>query len=184
MRVSDKIRQILKEREWTQEKVARELNVSQSTVNRWIKGSEPEGQNRDNANDLYQRIFGDVRRPMVPLMGYVGAGQAVYPIADGGEDMIDGHSDAPSSTVAAVIRGDSMLPTFHDGWIIYWSKHLPPGEMINKLCVAQLADGRILIKTLKRGTQSGLWTLASLNASDIEDVPVDWVAPIDWIKPR
>ncbi len=184
MRVGDKIRHILKEREWTQERIASELGVSQSTVNRWVKGSEPEGQNRDSANALYESLFGELRRPLVPLMGYVGAGQAVYPISDGGEDMIDGHSDAPASTVAAVIKGDSMLPSFHDGWIIYWSRHLPAGEMINKLCVAQLADGRILMKTLRKGTLPGLWTLASTNASDIEDVVVNWVAPIDWIKPR
>lgn len=184
MRVADKIRQILKEPKWTQGRVAEELGVSQSTVARWVKGAEPEGDNRDAANTLYERLFGDARKPMVPLMGYVGAGQAVFPINDGGQDLIEGHADAPNSTVAAVVRGDSMLPTFQDGWIIYWSRHLPPSDMINKLCVAQLSDGRILIKTLRRGSAAGFWTLVSLNASDIEDVAVDWAAPIDWIKPR
>lgn len=41
-----------------------------------------------------------------------------------------------------------------------------------------------MVKTVRRGSQSGLYTLVSLNAPDIEDVALLWAAPIDWIKPR
>lgn len=120
----------------------------------------------------------------VRLVGYIGAGQAVYPLDDGADDEVEAPSDAKPTTVAAQIRGDSMLPLFHEDWLIYWSTNFPPEEMINQLCVVQVADGRLLVKTLRRGSQDGLWTLTSFNASDITDVPVDWVAKIDWIKPR
>lgn len=119
----------------------------------------------------------------VPLVGYIGAGQAVYPIDEGGY-YVDAPPDATPSTVAAQVQGDSMLPAFEDGWLIYYSRHLPPEEMVNRRCVVQVGDGRLLIKTLRRGSAPGYWTLASSNAADIEDVPVEWVAPIDWIKPR
>ncbi len=77
-----------------------------------------------------------------------------------------------------------MLPLYEDGTLLYYSKVLSPESMINKRCVAKLADERILVKTLRRGSERGLWTLVSLNAPDIEDVVVEWAAPIDWIKPR
>ncbi|MEP9370482.1 XRE family transcriptional regulator [Mesorhizobium sp. KR1-2] len=120
----------------------------------------------------------------VPLMGYVGAGQAVYPIDDGGGEMAEAPPEASESTVAVRIKGDSMLPAFEDGWLLYYSRHLPPHEMINRRCVVQLADGRILVKTIRRGAAQDVWTLTSTNAADIEDVVVEWAAPIDWIRPR
>lgn len=184
MRPSDKVREILQEPGWTQMKVANEVGVSQSTVNRWLKGSEPEGQNRDDLNALYERIFGGNAGPKIPLKGYIGAGQAIYPFEDGGEELIDAPPKARSSTVAAKVRGDSMLPHYEDGDIIYYSQNLPPEEMRNRRCVVKLADGRMLVKTLRRGSTDQLWTLTSTNAADIEDVVVEWVAPIDWIKPR
>ena len=120
----------------------------------------------------------------VRLIGYIGAGQAVYPIDDGADDEVEAPADAHPSTVAARVRGESMLPMFQEGWIIYWSRHLPAGEMVNQLCVVQLSDGRIMVKTLRSGSQPGLWLLTSFNAADIVDVPVEWAAPIDWIKPK
>lgn len=56
--------------------------------------------------------------------------------------------------------------------------------MIGRRAVVRLADDRVLVKTVRRGSQSGLYTLVSLNAPDIEDVALLWAAPIDWIKPR
>lgn len=184
MRQSDKVREILKEPGWTQAKVAERVGVSQSTVNRWLKGAEPEGQNRDDLNSLYEELFGSDTGPRVPLKGYVGAGQAIYPFEDGGEELIDAPPKARSSTVAAKVKGESMLPHYEDGDIIYYSQNLPPEEMRNRRCVVKLADGRMLVKTLRRGSNDDLWTLTSTNAADIEDVVVEWVAPIDWIKPR
>lgn len=77
-----------------------------------------------------------------------------------------------------------MLPVFHDTWLIYWSTLRPPSTMVNKLGVFQLADGRIMVKTLRAGSEPGLWTLTSFNAADVVDVILDWGAEIDWIKPR
>lgn len=130
---------------------------------------------------------GEGPAPGVPLKGYIGAGQTVISVSDGDPDAtVDAPAERNDQTVAAIVRGDSMMPAFRDGWLIYWSKQLPPADMLNQLCVAQLATGEIYIKVLKRGSRAGLWTLQSFNATtgDIEDRVVSWVAPIDWIKPR
>jgi phage repressor protein C with HTH and peptisase S24 domain len=82
------------------------------------------------------------------------------------------------------VRGSSMFPLYEDGTILYYSKQLNPDSMIGKRCIVRLEDERMLVKNLRRGSERGLFTLASLNAPDIEDVAVQWAAPIDWIKPR
>ena len=122
----------------------------------------------------------------VPLVGYVGAGQAVLAIPNGSDEEIEAPADRKPDTVAAIVRGDSMLPTFRDGWVLYWSKQLPPDAMVNELCVVQLENDEIYVKVLRPGSQPDLWTLQSINAtvSDKVDQVVRWVAPIDWIKPR
>ena len=185
MRPTDQIRAILKAPDWTQQKVAARIKVAQSTVARWLKGgTEPEGDNRDAIGVLYEEVFSGDATPKVPLKGKVGAGQAIYPLGGVDDDLVDAPPNASPSTVAVEVSGASMLPVFFDGWLLYYSRHLPPDAMINKIGVAQLADGRLLVKTIRPGLSAGLWTLISVNAEPIEDVAVEWVAPIDWIKPR
>lgn len=120
----------------------------------------------------------------VRLKGYVGAAQTVYQFDDDGAGWVDAPPGTPYDVEAVEVRGDSMLPLYRSGAILYYSKQLSPEDMIGEQCVVQLADERVLVKTLRRGSERGLYTLNSLNAPDIEDVVVDWAAPIDWIKPR
>ncbi|WP_052726302.1 S24 family peptidase [Devosia epidermidihirudinis] len=131
------------------------------------------------------------RGPMIPegerqvrLSGYVGAGQEVYQFDDGNAGWVEAPPDATDATHAVEVQGNSMLPLYETGTVLYYSKLLAPENMTGKRCIVKLEDERILVKTLRRGSQAGLWTLVSLNADDIEDVAIQWAAPIDWIKPR
>jgi len=185
MNIVEKIKAIQDRTGWSQVKLGEHFRTSQSTVNRWLNGAEPEGHRRDQINDLYESVFGSAgeKGRLVPLKGYIGAGGHVEALEHGPEE-VEAPADAPPDTVAAKVKGDSQLPMLSDGWIIYWSKALPVADMINRLAVVQLSDGRIMVKTIRLGSQPGLWTLTSFNAADIVDVPADWAAPIDWIKPR
>lgn len=122
----------------------------------------------------------------VELKGYIGAGGEVeaYDGADLGT--IDAPANSHPGTVAAQIKGLSMMPAFEDGTVIYWSKLLPPGELLNTRCVVQCVDDRIMVKTIRRGSIDGLYNLESVNPAYpvMEDVEVLWVAKIDWVKPR
>lgn len=124
--------------------------------------------------------------PEVPLKGRVGAGAKVYAIDDGGHETVEAPADCRPSTVAVEVSGDSMFPAYEDGTLLYYSRLLPPHEMVNRRCVVQLANGKIFVKILRKGSMEGLWTLQSLNAlyPDLQNQHVDWAAPIDWIKPR
>lgn len=119
----------------------------------------------------------------VKLAGFVGAGQEVYQFDEDGAGYVDAPPGAVTGTEAVEVRGGSMLPLYEDGTILYYSRQLPPTEMVGKRCIVRLEDDRTLVKTLRRGAERGLFTLVSLNAPDIEDVGVRWAAPIDWIKP-
>lgn len=153
---------------------------------------------RASSGELYSRRFRvsfewlmNGRGPMLPvgerqvrLAGYVGAAQEIYQFDEDGAGWADAPPGAVDGTEAVEVRGDSMLPLYKSGAILYYSKQLPPEAMVGEQCVVRLEDGRVLIKTIRRGSSRGFYTLVSLNAPDIEDVVIEWAAPIDWIKPR
>lgn len=189
MDIATYIAQLLSMKKWNQVKLAAHFGVSQSTVNRWKAGSEPEGHHRDAIRELYNMEFGTPdSKPFkrVKLMGKVGAGQEIYATDDGGQSYVDAPADAHQNTVAVEVSGESMYPAYEEGTILFYSKTLPPSEMVNRRAVVQLADGRIFVKTVRPGTTPNTWTLTSINAlyPDMIDQIVEWAAPIDWIKPR
>lgn len=81
--------------------------------------------------------------------------------------------------VAARVEGHALRP-FRDGWLIYYrpSDHVPD-EAIGRWCVVELADGRKLVKEVRRGRE-GLFTLLSIGggADPLEDQPVISASPI------
>lgn len=112
----------------------------------------------------------------VPVVGYVGAGaRAHFHAAAPGE--VDRPVRAPGSTVALEIRSESLGNIFNH-WLIYYDSVRRPvtPEQIGELCVVGLADGRVLIKQLRRGRREGLFNLVSPDQSPITDVAVEWAA--------
>jgi hypothetical protein len=111
----------------------------------------------------------------------------------------------PSDVVAVRVRGDAMLPVFHDGWVVYYSRRDdirisplsggwqvpynkadkardPLAEFIGKPCVVGLAGGRRLLGTLKRSASGESYSLTHYNAADIRKIKPEWAAKIIFIK--
>jgi phage repressor protein C with HTH and peptisase S24 domain len=125
--------------------------------------------------------------PKVPVAGYVGAGAEAhfYAVAQGDLDEVDAPEGSTQQTVAVEIRGDS-LGTFFDRWLVFYDDIRRPvtPDLVGKLCVVELDDGRILIKKLQRSRVHGLFNLVSQAEPPIVDAAIQWAARVKSMMPR
>lgn len=123
--------------------------------------------------------------PRVPVVGYIGAGGEVIYEDVGNEEQVARPPAISGSVIALEVRGSSMLPKYKDGDIIYIQRQhdgvLP--DYIGEDCAVRVEGGETYIKQLMRGSEEGLFTLLSLNASPIENVRVEWATPVLFIMP-
>lgn len=124
---------------------------------------------------------------LAPLVGYVGAGAEahLFEAGQGPFDEVEAPDGSTDKTVAVEIRGES-LGSFFDRWLVFYDdvRDPPSGDMIGKLCVCGLPDGRVLIKKLTRSREKGLFVLHSQFEPPIYDVGVDWAARVKSMAPR
>lgn len=161
---------------YTQVELGERIGLSQDKISNVKNGK------RKLSQDEATRISEQTGYPLpgqntsLNVLGYVGAGAEVYPIDDGDPlHSINIEYPLPFGTVGAIIRGDSMFPIFEDGDLVAYSGETSlPEDMVGETCVVQVSDGRIFIKTIRRGSSPGFYTLTSYNAPDIVDVPLDW----------
>ena len=195
--VSERIKRLRISRGEKQEEFADRLGVSQGTVARWEGGSMP----KPDALSSLARLAGVsletfLGKPAtaastgdIPVVGYVGAGAAVYPYDDepfgGGHTSVERPEFIKGRAVAVEVKGDSLVPTAEDGWrLIYAGEQtLIESDVLNKLCIVKLLDGRMLVKRLVKGSKPQRYHLISTNAPMMEDVEVEWAAPVKAIIP-
>lgn len=192
--IEQKIRAIMRATGWKQQRMAEHFNVSQSTVNRWLSGAEPEGHRRDAINELYERVVdhspkGDTGVE-IPVMGYVGAGAEVDPdfeqVPPDGLDHVTIPFPVPDDMIAFLVRGLSMMPVYRPGAIIvvYREQKKPVEAFYGLEAAVRTADGRRFIKTITRGTKPNTVTLTSWNdPTPIEDQRLEWIGEIFAVLP-
>lgn len=182
----------------TQTEFAEALSTTQSTVTRWERGSIPSGEMLQAiasfANTTVERLMGTddlaaVPGGTIPVVGFVGAGSAVFPYDDfpkgDGLDHVERPPFVKGQVVAVEVRGDSLLPVAEDGWRLVYAgeQTLEESQIVNKLCVVKLMDGRMLVKRVTRGSKPGRYHLLSTNAPMIEDAEVEWASQVKAIIP-
>ena len=122
----------------------------------------------------------------LPLVGYVGAGAALYPVNDyldngsGDEEYVTAPFIVPLGSVAVTVRGNSMYPEMDDGDVLIYKREAPfvPEQCVNKRCVVQLEDDQVMVKRVRLGRINGTFDLESTNAPTMENVKILWAAPI------
>ena len=190
----------------SQAALAGRIGVDQSNVSRWENGAIPDDPHLEQLAQLagahpaqfrYGQIPSDTeesspetRRRRVSVVGYVGAGQEIFPHDDhelgGGLEEVDapeGVGDAPM--VAVRVRGESMHP-MRDGWLLFYRRqdHGVADDCLNRLCIVKVADeGPMLVKELRRGYRNHHFVLSSWSAPPLEDIRLDWAAPVLSIRP-
>jgi DNA-binding Xre family transcriptional regulator len=126
-----------------------------------------------------------VREPVF-LVGKIGAGGAILFEEYDEPREVPRPPAASGPLVALEVQGDSMLPRYDEGDIIYIRRDhqgvLP--EYLGHHCAIHLADGGTFLKILEEGTEPGRYTLRSHNAADMRNVEVVWAAPVLFVMPK
>jgi phage repressor protein C with HTH and peptisase S24 domain len=127
---------------------------------------------------------------LVPVVGYVGAGEVVISVDDhergAGIDYVALPPDTKNSDglVALKIRGESMRP-LRPGWIVYYRRDRDgvSDDCLNEVCVIRTDQGETFLKELRRGYTAGHFNLHSWAAgtTPMEDVRVEWAARVEAI---
>lgn len=196
---ADRINEERIRRGWSKAELARRAGVSQEAIYKHLPESGPPvDQPRGDTIRRYARVLGlhdywartgeGPRIASIPLVGYVGAGEEFFPLADhergAGHDEVEINMDAVDP-IALRVRGRSMIPVYRPGDDLLCSRlrgaDIP--SAIGRDCVVMTNEGAGYVKQLRRG-RNGRFTLRSYNPSfeDLEDIEVDWAAPILIIK--
>lgn len=170
----------------TQEDLASRLHVERAAVSRYETGGI--AGIPDHIIERAAQVFGvtpaflrygDTESRMVPVRGRVGAGSHVEAIEAPPWRFVE----IPASwddALALEIEGTSAYPLYEDkDVIVVRGEHrLIEGEFVGKMCLVETRDGLGLVKRVRRGSASGLYTLESLNAPPIEDVTLFSARPV------
>lgn len=123
--------------------------------------------------------------PRVPIVGHIGAGGTIVFEDLGIDETVLRPPGISGTLVALVVRGDSMLPKYKDGDIIYIQRThdgvLP--DYLGEDCAVRLTSGETYIKQLMQGSEPGRFTLLSLNAPPMENVEVEWATLVRFVMP-
>ena len=121
----------------------------------------------------------------VELRGNVGAGGEIGWLPEGELETVPRPPGALGRIMALRVIGDSMLPKYAPGDIVYVRRDhdgvLP--EYLGDYCAIHAEDGGTYLKILSGGTVPERYTLRSLNAADMENVEVVWASPVIFIMP-
>lgn len=182
-RYIDWVRKGLKADGKTQTGLADHMGIAHPQISSLLKGNRQVKVSEIPRMAEYLELPPPARR--FPLIGDVGAGgQIIETEWPGGEpEMVDGPEDAPIGTVATDIKGDSLGHGF-DGWRAFYANRKDPfhEEWLGHLCVVGTADGRVLIKWVRRGSHG--FNLISGTGSVEENVTLMWAAKVIDIRPR
>ncbi len=196
MSIAHRIAEARRLRGWSQQRLARAIGTAQTTVSSWERGrTEPGREDVRRIADALDAPLAQLElgpsdradRAATPLVGYVSAGARAHFFADGQGpfDEVPAPEGASDRTVAVEIRGES-LGSFFNEWLVYYDDVRAPVtlDLIGRLCVVGLADGRVLIKKLKASQTPGLYHLLSQTEEPILDVEVVWAARVRSMTPR
>ena len=189
MNVSAILEAVMRAKGWSQEELAHELDVGQSAVSHWLRGTRmPGGANLERIRQLALQV--QVIQPeqstntRAPIMGRVGAGAEIMveheqAPADG-YDLVELPFAFIEPVIAFEVAGDSMLPVYEPGEVIVCLRDQVRSteSYLGKRVVVRTVGGRRFIKRLMRGSRRGLYNLDSWNARTIEDVRLEWVGEI------
>lgn len=125
--------------------------------------------------------------PAVRVVGYVGASseEVYFAGADDPAETAPLPPGASPDTVAVEIKGDSLGPGFN-GWLAFYDDRRAPvtPNLMGRLCVVGLPDGRVLIKILRQAPGRRFHLMPNGRGEAILDQKVEWAARVIHLAPK
>jgi len=171
----------------SQDKLGELLNSGRSTVTKLERGEIPLNDRwLEKLSAILNCTPADILGDLVPVVGKIGAGGSVVFEDIGPAEMVRRPPETTGELIGLEVEGESMLPKFDPGDIIYISREsdgVDPAD-IGAVCACRLVTGETYLKQLVKGSRPGLYTLRSYNAADMEDLELLWATPVRAITPR
>ncbi len=187
--MGNRIAELREKKKLSQEELAELVGTSGQQIGRLEKGTRKlttEWMDR-LAPALGVRARDLMGDHQVPIVGYVGAGAEMhyYAFAQSPDEYVPMPENGTENTVAVEVRGSSLGSIF-DTWLVYYDKTqtTPTSDLLGKLCVVGLADDRVLVKRLRKGSAPGFFNLESNTEGLIEDAEIVWAAKVKTMTPR
>lgn len=194
--IGERIKWARKKAGLSQPAVGRKFGISRNAVSLWESDTTTPEADRLGALAVLFRVsvewlWTGRGSPQInvetTVVGYVGAGERVFPIDDhaqgAGLDTVEIPLGEKGTVVAVIVRGDSMEPTYRDGDLLFYAEEKrSPSDLIGLDCIVKVHEGPTFVKTIRRHQKRGHFTLKSYNAEDIGPVQVETAYPVRWIK--
>jgi hypothetical protein len=132
-------------------------------------------------------MAGDADRRLIPIEGYMTSQAKIVDTSQEDKPAIIAQAEPPPGVsgdwMAYRVDGDGNYPAFRDGDIILVPRRAGrPADYLNRECLITMSDGNRFVRTILRGTRTGLFVLIGFNNPPMIDVEVVTAAPIEWIK--
>lgn len=125
-------------------------------------------------------VLDDVRA--VPISASVDGDGLVTLFPDKTHDRVHGPADCPAGTYAVQCRAPTAI---QDGWMLFVSPaQQQPAELLDRICLVTLAQGKQVTAVLRRGYRTGTFNLIVWPSREVsQDQTIAWASHILWIKP-
>ena len=121
---------------------------------------------------------------VLPIMGYVGAGDEIDPefeqVPQDGLEQVELPYSVPGDLIGFQVRGMSMMPKYDDGEIlvVHRDQQSAIESMIGDIAVVRTQAGHRFVKRIMPGPRPHTFNLESLNAPTIVGVRIAWASPV------
>ena len=192
---SERLRRAMAWKGWGAAELARRTEIDTARLYKYVQGkvAQPRGDTLSRiasaigVNEQWLRDGSGPHYTRFPVVGYVGAGEAFVPYDDlakgAGYDEINFDVDS-GDPIAIQVRGSSMEPVYRPGDHLICSRRDGEDEagFLGRDCVVLLESGEGYVKRVVRGAAAHQYTLLSYAAAPIENVQLQWAAPIIWVR--